>query len=78
MNYYEDEEILERDAANDNPGGLPTYDFLHEQERSNPNSRSVGHGDRTLYGECSSTYEQIWTLAGLGREEVDTLIDHSP
>ena len=41
MNYY-DEEILERDMGNDNPDGLPTYDYLHEQERANPNSRSVG------------------------------------
>lgn len=41
MNYYDDEEILERDMGNDNPDGLPTYDYLHEQERANPNSRSV-------------------------------------
>lgn len=41
MNYY-DEEVLERDMGNDNPEGLPTYDYLHEQERANPNSRLVG------------------------------------
>jgi hypothetical protein len=43
MNYYfDDQETLERDTGNDNPEGLPTYEYLHEQERSNPNSRSVG------------------------------------
>ena len=41
MYYYDDEEILERDTGNDNPEGLPTYDYLNEQERANPNSRLV-------------------------------------
>jgi hypothetical protein len=39
--YYYDEETFERDTDNDNPGGLPTYEYLDEQERANPNSRSV-------------------------------------
>ena len=39
--YYDDDETLERDTGNDNPGGLPTYGYLDEQERTNPNSRSV-------------------------------------
>lgn len=34
-----DDERLERDDGNDNPEGLPTYGYLEEQERSNPNSR---------------------------------------
>jgi hypothetical protein len=73
MNYY-DEEVLERDMGNDNPDGLPTYDYLHEQEGANPNSRSVGFAIEMDHSKCSSTYEQIWTLEGLGREEVDTPI----
>lgn len=30
---------IHQDAANDNPEELPTYNYLEEQERSNPNSR---------------------------------------
>jgi hypothetical protein len=41
MYYQEDEEYPERDTGNDNPGGLPTYEYLHEQESPNPNSRSA-------------------------------------
>ncbi|PVG00490.1 hypothetical protein CPB86DRAFT_773734 [Serendipita vermifera] len=32
-------EHIQQDTGNDNPEGLPTYDYLEEQERSNPNSR---------------------------------------
>jgi hypothetical protein len=37
---YEQEQP-QQDTGNDNPEGLPTYDYLEEQERSNPNSRLV-------------------------------------
>lgn len=66
MNYYDDAEILERDAGNDNPDGLPTYDYLHEQERANPNSRSVGMTIGQGIAGAHPLHEQIWTLAGLG------------
>lgn len=54
MYYYDDEEILERDTGNDNPEGLPTYDYLDEQERANPNSRLVWRLNESCCGRSST------------------------
>lgn len=34
-------EYVSQDAGSDTPEDLPTYGYLEEQERSNPNSRCI-------------------------------------